>query len=281
MARKKKKRSDLMVRVVTAAAAAVAVIAVLLVILNSQVTVIKNISVVGNRTILAEEIIALSGVSVGDRYKARSDAQIAENLSRNRYLNFERCTFDFNSRRLTLHVSERIGWGVVGAYGLYYVVDQTGVVLECTGDQYPDNVAGPKIIGLIETEHTNMRPTVGARLPIQTTSRLEAMEQVLTALDQANMLMRIAMLDVTLPDDISLLTDAGTSIALGGTDSLMTKLLIAQEVIYRRESLGDLAGAKIDVSSGERAHFIPSVRPTPTSVPTATPVPTNTPSPHP
>lgn len=279
MAKKRKKKNRLMIRLVKASAVGVVLVAALLVFLNSRVMVIQNISVVGNRTIMAEEIIAMSGIEIGDRYMETSDEQIRRNLERNRYLVFDRCEFDYNSRRLTLHVNERIGWGVVGAYGLYYVVDETGVVLECTGNVYPDNVAGPNIAGLIETESTNMRPTVGSRLPIQTTVRLDVMQEVLMALDTTNMLMRIATLDVTYPEDIVLLTDGATRIELGDTSDLITKLLIAQEVLYQRENIGGASGAKIDVSSGTRAHYIPSVLPTPTAVPTATPLPGGTPEP--
>lgn len=276
---RKRKKNRLMVSAVKAAVLAIAAATVILIFLNSQVMVIKNISVVGNRSITAEEVIALSRVEIGDRYKEKSDAQIKKNIEQDRYIQFERCVFDYNSRRLTIYISERVGWGVVGAYGLYYVIDETGVVLECTGSQYPDNVAGPSIAGLIETENGNVRPTVGSRLPIQTTSRLEAMETVLKALDETNMLMRIATLDVTYPDDVTLLTDSGTSIELGDTQQLLVKLVIAQEVLYLREKEGDVMGAKIDVSSGERAHFIPRTLPTPTPVPTSTPIAEPTPAP--
>ena len=279
MAKKRKKKNRLLIRLIKIAAAFVLVLIAFLIFLNSQVMVIQNISVVGNRSIPAEEIILLSRVQVGERYGERSDEEIRRNLEQNRYVAFEYSKFDYNSRRMTLHVSERVGWGVVGAYGLYYVIDETGVVLECTGNLFPDNVAGPTITGLIETENSNIRPTVGSVLPIQTTIRLEVMEQVLRALDATNMLMRIALLDVTLPDDVRLLTDAGTSIELGGMDSLTTKLLIAQEVLYQREKIGDVRGAKIDVSSGTRAHFIPGELPTPTPVPTATPIPGVSPEP--
>lgn len=273
MAKRKKKKNRWTIRLVKAAAVLIALAAVLLIFINSRVLAIQHISVVGNRTISSEEIIALSRIGIGDRYGQLSDEQLRENLEQNRYIAYERSEFDYNSRRMTLHVSERVGWGVVGAFGLYYVLDETGVVLECTGNQYPDNVAGPSIVGLIETENANIRPTVGSRLPIQTTIRLEVMEKVLKALDETNMLMRIATLDVTYPEDVTILTDGGTRIELGDTQNLSTKLLIAQEVLYQRERLGDVLGARIDVSSGTRAHFIPSVLPTPTPVPTATPIP--------
>lgn len=274
---KKKKKNKRSIRLVKAAAALIAAAVVLLVILNSRVLVIQHISVVGNRSVPAEEIIELSRIKTGDRYGALSEEQIKKNLEQSRYIAYEYSKFDYNSRRLTLHVSERTGWGVVGAFGLYYVIDETGVVLESAGNQYPENAAGPNIAGLIETENANIRPTVGSRLPIQTTSRLEVMEKVLKALDETNMLMRIATLDVTYPNDVTLLTDGGTRIELGEATGLNAKLLIAQEVLYEREKIGDLMGARIDVSSGTRAHFIPSVRPTPTPVPTATPIPGTSP----
>ena len=53
--------------------------------------------------------------------------------------------------------------------------------------------------------------------------------------------------------------------------NLHTKLLIAREVLAIREPMGDLTGAKIDVSAGTNAHYIPANLPTPTPVPTATP----------
>lgn len=279
MAKRRKKKNKWMIKTVRIAAILVCVIAAFLIFLNSQVMVIQNISVVGNRSITSEEIIGLSRIKPGMRYGEMSEEEIRHNLEQNRYIAFEGSKFDYNSRRMTLHVSERVGWGVVGAYGLYYIVDETGVVLDCTGNEYPDYVAGPSILGLIETEHTNIRPTVGSRLPIQTTIRLEVMEEVLKALNETNMLMRIATLDVTYPEDVTVLTDGGTSIELGEANHLSTKLLIAQEVLYQREKIGDVMGATIDVSSGTRAHFIPSTLPTPTPVPTATPIPGETPKP--
>ena len=131
---KKRKRNRLLVNSVLISCGIVLALIVLLIILNSYALVIKNITVVGNRSISAEEVIALSGILVGDRYGEKNDAQIKESLERNRYIAYERCTFDYNSRRLTIQINERIGWGVVGAYGHYYVVDDTGVVLEGTGN---------------------------------------------------------------------------------------------------------------------------------------------------
>ena len=60
-------------------------------------------------------------------------------------------------------------------------------------------------------------------------------------------------------------------VELGDLSSLHTKLLIAREVIALREGDNSVTGAKIDVSSGTSAHYIPAVLPTVTPVPTVTP----------
>ena len=48
---------------------------------------------------------------------------------------------------------------VVNAFGLYYVLDASGMVLECAGSAYPDTVSGPKVSGFAIDDHS--RVTVG------------------------------------------------------------------------------------------------------------------------
>ena len=172
-----------------------------------------------------------------------------------------------------------MGMGVVNVFGLYYVVDASGMVLECAGSAYPDTVAGPKLTGLAWED--NSRVTVGNKLPVRDSGQLEAVERVLKALDATSMLGRASNLDVKNLDNIKVLTTDGASIVLGDTGSLETKLLIAHEVLTVREPLGTVMGAKIDVSSGREAHYIPQALPTVTPVPTATPTvaPDETPEP--
>ena len=159
--------------------------------------------------------------------------------------------------------------GVVNAFGLYYVVDATGMVLECAGSAYPDTVAGPKINNLILDD--NSRVTVGERLPVRDSGQLAAVQRVLAALDSTDMLGRVSLLDVKNLDNMYLMTTDGARIVLGDDAKLETKLLIAREVLVVREPLGTVKGAKIDVSSAKEAHYIPNTLPTITPVPTATP----------
>ena len=271
-----KKRKKAASQVMTAAVAVVAVLAVLMVLASSQVFKVRSILIVGNRNITKEDVIAQSGVTAGDNLLSISDAQIKRSLEKNRYIEYLGHEFDYRGT-LTLHINERMGMGVVNIFGLYYVLDSTGMVLECAGSAFPDTVAGPKITNIVLDD--NARVTVGEKLPARGSGQLEAMQRVLAALDATNMLGRISILDEKNLDNIYLMTTDGARIVLGDDAKLETKLLIAREVLAVREPLGTVRGATIDVSSAKEAHYIPDALPTVTPVPTATPTaaPSSTP----
>ena len=273
--RKRKKAAS---QVMMMAVVVLAVLATLMVLACSQVFKVRGILIVGNRNVSKEDIIALSGVREGDNLLSLSDAELKKNLERNWYIEYIGHEFDYRGT-LTLHINERMGMGVVNDFGLYYVVDASGMVLECAGSAYPDTVAGPKLTGLVWED--NSRVTVGNKLPVRDSGQLEAVQRVLKALDSTNLLGRASNLDVKNLDNMKILTTDGASVVLGDDRNLETKLLIAREVLAVREPLGTVMGAKIDVSSGREAHYIPQALPTVTPVPTATPTaaPAETPEP--
>lgn len=265
---KYKKRKKAASQVMAMAVLVVAVLAVLFVLASSQVFKVRNILVVGNRNLLKEEVITQSGVQIGDNLLSLSDTELKKRLEKNRYIEYIGHEFDYRGT-LTLRINERLGMGVVNALGLYYVLDAEGMVLECAGSVFPDTVAGPKISGFSMDDNT--RVVIGDKLPVRDNGQLESMRRVLTMLDSVGMLGRISQLDVKNLDNLYLMTTDGAKIVLGDDGSLQTKLLIAREVLAVREPLGTVRGAKIDVSSGSEAHYIPDTLPTITPVPTATP----------
>lgn len=263
-----KKRKKAASQVMAMAVLVVAVLAILFVLASSQVFKVRNILVVGNRNLLKEEVITQSGVQIGDNLLSLSDTELKKRLEKNRYIEYIGHEFDYRGT-LTLRINERLGMGVVNALGLYYVLDAEGMVLECAGSVFPDTVAGPKISGFSMDDNT--RVVIGDKLPVRDNGQLESMRRVLTMLDSVGMLGRISQLDVKNLDNLYLMTTDGAKIVLGDDGSLQTKLLIAREVLAVREPLGTVRGAKIDVSSGSEAHYIPDTLPTITPVPTATP----------
>ena len=263
-----KKRKKAASQVMAMAVLVVAVLAVLFVLASSQVFKVRSILVVGNRNLLKDEVITQSGVQLGDNLLSLSDTELKKRLEKNRYIEYIGHEFDYRGT-LTLRINERLGMGVVNALGLYYVLDAEGMVLECAGSVFPDTVAGPKISGFSMDDNT--RVVIGDKLPVRDNGQLESMRRVLTMLDSVGMLGRISQLDVKNLDNLYLMTTDGAQIVLGDDESLQTKLLIAREVLAVREPLGTVRGAKIDVSSGREAHYIPDTLPTITPVPTATP----------
>lgn len=246
----------------------VAALAVLIVLACSQIFVVRDVMVVGNRNLLREEVATQSGVNVGDNLLGITSQQLREKLEQNRYIGYVGHEFDYRGT-LTIRISERLGMAVVYDLGYYYVLDAQGMVLECAGSSYPMGVAGPKVSGF--AIEPNSRITVGEKLPLHDRGQLEAMEYVLRELDDIGLLGRMSELNIKNTENMYLLTSDGAKVVLGDTSSLHTKLLIAREVLSLREEAGDLMGAKIDVSNGYNAHYIPPVLPTVTPVPTATP----------
>lgn len=254
----------------------VGALAALIVLACSRVFVVRDVMVVGNRNLLREEVVTQSGVKIGDNLLGLSDQTLKQALEQNRYIEYLGHGFDYRGT-LTLRIQERLGMAVVYDLGYYYVLDASGVVLECAGSAYPTGVAGPKVTGLDLSP--NSRVTVGEKLPVNDKGQLEAMETVLTELESTNLLGRTSELSVKNTDNIYILTAEGAKIELGDTLSLRTKLLIGQEVLSVREAQGNLLGAKIDVSNGKNAHYIPAILPTVTPTPTTTPTPSPTAAP--
>ena len=254
----------------------VGALAALIVLACSRVFVVRDVMVVGNRNLLREEVVTQSGVNIGDNVLGISDQTLKQALEQNRYIEYLGHGFEYRGT-LTLRIQERLGMAVVYDLGYYYVLDASGVVLECAGSAYPTGVAGPKVTGLDLSP--NSRVTVGEKLPVNDKGQLEAMETVLTELESTNLLGRTSELSVKNTDNIYILTAEGAKIELGDTLSLRTKLLIGQEVLSVREAQGNLLGAKIDVSNGKNAHYIPAILPTVTPTPTTTPTPSPTAAP--
>ena len=263
-----RKRSKAAAQTLTMTIMLLGILVVLIVLACSRVFVVRDVMVVGNRNLLTEEVVTQSGVKLGDSLLNITTAQLKRNLEQNRYIEYVNHSFDYRGT-LTLQIHERLGMAVVNVLGLYYVLDESGMVLECAGSAYPTTVAGPYVVGFLMNSNTQVM--VGEVLPVRDRAQLEAMENLLTMLDSTGLLVNASELSVKNLDNLFYTTRDGAKIEIGDQENMYPKLLIAREVISRREPLGDLMGAKIDVSAGDSAHYIPSVLPTPTPVPTATP----------
>lgn len=263
-----RKRSKAAAQTLTMTIVLLCVLVVLIVLACSRVFIVRDIMVVGNRNLLKEEVVTQSGVELGDNLLSITAGQLKKNLEGNRYIEYRNHSFDYRGR-LTITINERLGMAVVNVLGLYYVLDDSGMVLECAGSAYPLSVSGPYVVGL--NLSSNAQVIIGEMLPVRDGAQLSAMKKVLDELNSTGMLVGASELSVRNLDNLFYTTREGTKVELGDQKNLHTKLLIAREVLAIREPMGDLTGAKIDVSAGTNAHYIPANLPTPTPVPTATP----------
>ena len=272
-----RKRSKASMQTMIMAIALVGALVVLLVLACSRVFVVRDVMVVGNRNLLKEEVVTQSGVNIGDNLLSITAGQLEKNLEGNRYIEYLSHSFDYRGT-LTLNINERLGMAVVNVLGLYYVMDETGMVLECAGSSYPLSVSGPYVVGF--ALGSNVQVMIGEKLPVRDPAQLEVMARVLGELDREGLLVNASELSVKNMDNLFFTTRDGAKVELGDDSNLHTKLLIAREVLSIREPMGDLMGAKIDVSGGTSAHYIPAVLPTVTPVPTVTPTidPSSTPN---
>lgn len=263
-----RKRSKAAAQTLTMTIVLLCVLVVLIVLACSRVFIVRDIMVVGNRNLLKEEVVTQSGVELGDNLLSITAGQLKKNLEGNRYIEYRNHSFDYRGR-LTITINERLGMAAVNVLGLYYVLDDSGMVLECAGSAYPLSVSGPYVVGL--NLSSNAQVIIGEMLPVRDGAQLSAMKKVLDELNSTGMLVGASELSVRNLDNLFYTTREGTKVELGDQKNLHTKLLIAREVLAIREPMGDLTGAKIDVSAGTNAHYIPANLPTPTPVPTATP----------
>ena len=272
-----RKRSKASMQTMIMAIALIGALVVLLVLACSRVFVVRDVMVVGNRNLLKEEVVTQSGVNIGDNLLSITAGQLKKNLEGNRYIEYLSHSFDYRGT-LTLNINERLGMAVVNVLGLYYVMDETGMVLECAGSSYPLSVSGPYVVGF--ALGSNVQVMIGEKLPVRDPAQLEVMARVLGELDREGLLVNASELSVKNVDNLFFTTRDGAKVELGDDSNLHTKLLIAREVLSIREPMGDLMGAKIDVSGGTSAHYIPAVLPTVTPVPTVTPTidPSSTPN---
>ena len=237
-----------------------------------RVQTVREIRVVGNRTIPTEEIVELSGIRIGSRGLFLSAGEVRKRVESYDALEFTGLEFDYKGR-VTIHVRERTGIAAVKLNGFCFILDREGIVIGRHTDPKTSFTGGPMIVGLRAMTGATVR--TGAAFPVQDDRQLEILKKLISALQETNMLSRAASISLEKEDNIIVTTRERASIRLGDDLNLVVKLLIAREVLnLRKDDPAGLEGVWIDVSSGRDAHFIPNTLPTITPTPTGTPAPT-------
>ena len=194
------------------------VLVVVAIVLYSTVPLVKNIQVEGNSAISDEEIIAMSGLSVGmNRFRVQEEA-VMERIERNRYLVCE-LVHQPDLWTVVIRVKERKPVAAIAYNGLQLHADHRGIVLE----EYLDS--GQRPAGLVLVKGMDIRRSdLGRTLTLNQTSQLYVYNEIFVELDIMNALDWMVELDMSDMDSIFLTTSDGYTIRLGDSTDIHSKL---------------------------------------------------------
>lgn len=211
---------------------------------------VRELSVQGNRSIPAEEVIRLAGVKIGMNTLALDEAAVEKGIESNRYLSFV-CVDVKLPDKLVIQVRERTPAALIKYCGILYTVDNRGMVLEESFDTdyaYPGLVA---VEGLDIQQCEVGKPLVlgkARQMDVYTTALIEL--KVMGAMDQ------IKELDLTDMDNLFIVSTDRYSVRLGSSDNLHAKLRSMLMVLDKLREEGYGVGT-VDVSTPVNPTYIP------------------------
>lgn len=239
--------------------------------LTNYVFVVRNVEVVGTESLSADAVVRASGIRLGSKLSGLDKAVVQSSVDATGVLAY----VDVQKRypvTVRLTVRERGQDAVILQAGKLLVLDTDGYVVSAN-DSLPE-ISIPYVTGLKPTTYR-----LGKQLET-TPAKLTAMKNVLEALKTKGVTSYVSELDLEYPSDIKLLTRTGMTVLLGNSDDMENKIAWMAGTLRDLESRGETLG-RLDVSSGNKADYLPMV------VVTATPVPTQdiswmlTPTPEP
>ena len=239
-------------KLIRTAAVLVVVIAAGLV-LHLQVFVVRSVSIEGIRILSEREVLEASGIRIGEGMLTLNEGKIRDRINANRYLNFESIWRDFPDR-VVLRVSENMPRAKADWNGMLILLDKNGTVMERT-NQWDLALAVPQITGV-----RIRRANVGDTVVLEAQSRLEAVTEILKALEATGLSGWIEEINVSRMEDLYLVTYDGVQIGLGDQEDMERKLTLAGAALGNLRQIAGitLAGSKLDVTAGSTADFIPA-----------------------
>ena len=197
---------------------------------------VEDITVTGVSRYTAQEIIDASGVEKGDNLflvgGSRTAQKIYSTLPYVDEVNIRHALPD----SLVINVTERVPAAVIQGDEGWWIMDAKGKILE--------QVSGPEQAGVAEvTGLTALLPAVGTTLAVEDADslKLESLMDLLSALEQRDILSEVSAIDLTSAAEISMVYDGRLTVKMRMSDDFMwqTRVLtesIAQGIIQPNET---------------------------------------------
>ena len=211
---------------------------------------VRSVTVEGCRAISQEEVIRLSGISMGMNTFAINDDQVEAGIESNRYLSFV-CVDKQLPDRVVIQVHERTPAAQVTYCGIAYTLDNRGMVLEESQN------TSVKPDGLVTVGGLNIRRCkLGETVQLQNDRQMGVYTELLVELKVMSALNDVSELDLSDMDNLFLVSRDGYTVRLGDASGLHAKL---RAMLLTREHLNATghSGGTIDVSTPVNPTYTP------------------------
>ncbi len=210
---------------------------------------VREISVQGNVSLTARQVIDLSGISLGMNTFAIDDDRVEAGIESNRYLSFV-CVDKQLPDKVVIQVKERVPAAAVKYCGILYTMDNRGMVLE----ESLDTEAETNLLLVSGLNIHNCR--VGAALDLNNTAQLLTMTEIMIELKVMSGLQQMKELDLSNMDNLFMVSRDGFTVRLGPADSLHARLRAMLLTMDKLRQDG-YSGGTVDVSVPKTPTYIP------------------------
>lgn len=217
---------------------------------------VEEVLVVGGTAYPDEEVIVAAGVEQGDNLFLVNKILVGRKIvSRLPYIN-EVNTRRFLPNKLVFTVTECVPVGVVeGEDGSWWVVDTNCKLLEQGGSELRKQY--PVITGLVP-----LMPAEGEKLavPVEESIKMDALKQILTALESREMLGEVQNIDLTSDSEIHMGYEKRLDVRMPLYSDDFDHLIRVVQQAVASDALSDGQSGTLNliVDDGSQAHFIPN-----------------------
>jgi len=204
-------------------------ILLVLMLLSTDIFDIKKISVFGNAKVSYNEIVRLSGVTVGQNIFEVNRRQLKNRLENNPYLIVKEIKRRLPSE-LAIYVSERQGALIIEMSDGYELIDKEGICLEHIYNK--DRMSLPMAIGINDAMFKD-----GENVTKQS-QKGQMLMDLYNALDKYDFLSNVSTLDIRDEYDIIVTTNWGLQVKMGDSQNFESKMKWVQAVLKDMASKG-------------------------------------------
>jgi len=203
---------------------------------------IDKVEIIGNDQYSAELIRQKAGVAVGMSRLQLSEDGIRARLETNRYLQVVSVAFGDHSVTITVH--ERVPVAYTSVRGIFYTLDNRGIVLE-------EETSAARLTGLVLVDKLEVTSVIlGQRIRFRTQTVQDTYVDLMIELRAMDLFGEVASLNLDDPENLSLYTRDGYFVRLGDNTNLHGKLRSMTLVLEQVRLMEDVEkGGTIDVSN--------------------------------